>query len=102
VVAPYIGLSDHADGAGPDCRQQEVDVTVFAEQDHLGLWRGLQDPGDHRGRAGQADGGIDQHQLRAEPVHCHEHLVRHGRPPDHLVEGIAGEQRLERLVKQRL
>jgi hypothetical protein len=74
-------------------------VTVFPEHGHLGLRMGLQDPGDHRGGAVQADGGVDQHQLWAELVHCHERLLRHGRQPDHLVEGIAGEQRL---VEQRL
>ena len=75
---------------------------VVAEHDHPRLGTGLQHAGDQVGRALEAEGGVDQHQVGAEAGDGGEGVLGRRAAADHLVDVVPGEQRLQRLVEQRL
>jgi len=97
-----VGLADHAGGAGSDGGQHQVDVVVVAEHHQLHAGVGLQQPRDQVGRAVQAEGGVDQHQVGEQAADRREGLLGRGAAADDHVGPVAGEQRLQRLVEQRL
>jgi hypothetical protein len=58
--------------------------------------------GNQVGRALQAEGGVDQHQVEAKAGDAREGVLGRRAAADHLMDLVAGRQRLQRLVEQRL
>jgi hypothetical protein len=75
---------------------------VVAEHDHPRLRAGLEHARDQVGRAFEAQGGVDQHQVGAEAGEVAEGVLGRRAAADDLVDVVPGEQCLQRLVEQRL
>jgi hypothetical protein len=79
---------------------QQVGVVVVAEDDHPRLGTVLEDAADQVGRAVQAHGRVDQHQVGPQAGDMGKGVVGRRAAADHLVGVVPGEQRLQRLVEQ--